>query len=50
MEIRIEKEQCYKDYENHKLVMSDEKCGECEFLYTCRFMKSVMDEVVYGSD
>ena len=44
----IEKKQCFDDYENGSLVMSDEKCGDCEHKYTCRFMKKAMDEVVYG--
>ena len=50
MKINIEKEECYKDWENHELVISDEKCGNCEFKYLCRFMKQSMDEVVYGTD
>lgn len=45
-----EKKQCFDDYENKNLVMSEDKCGDCEHKYTCRFMKWAMDEVVYGSD
>ena len=45
-----EKKQCFDDYENDFLVMSEEKCGDCEHKYECRFMKAAMDEVVYGSD
>lgn len=44
----IEKKQCFDDYENGELIMSDEKCGDCEHKYTCRFMKQSMDDVVYG--
>ena len=46
----VEKKQCFDDYENGTLTMSDEKCGDCEHRYECRFMQEAMDEVVYGSD
>jgi len=45
-----EKKQCFDDYESGTLFMSDDKCADCEHKYECRFMKSAMDEVVYGSD
>ena len=45
-----EKKQCFDDYENRSLIMSDEKCGDCEHKYECRFLHNVMNEVVYGSD
>ena len=45
-----EKKQCFDDYENGSLIMNDEKCGDCEHRYECRFMRSAMDEVFYGSD
>lgn len=45
-----EKKQCFDDYENGSLIMSDNKCGDCEHKYECRFMKEAMDEVVYGAD
>lgn len=45
-----EKKQCFDDYENGSLVMSDDKCEDCEHKYECRFMHRAMDEVVYGSD
>ena len=45
-----EKKQCFNDYENGSLVMSDEKCGDCEHRYECRFMQKAMDEVTYGCD
>lgn len=44
-----EKKQCFDDYESKTLIMSDEKCGDCEHKYTCRFMKREMDDVVYGN-
>lgn len=43
-----EKAQCFDDYESGELIMSDEKCLDCEHRYTCRFMKRAIDEVVYG--
>jgi phage-related protein len=45
-----EKKQCFDEYENGTLIMSDDKCGDCEHKYECRFMQEAMDEVVYGSD
>ena len=45
-----EKKQCFDDYENRSLIMSDEKCEDCEHRYECRFMQKAMDEVTYGSD
>lgn len=36
--------------ENGSLIMSDDKCGDCKYIYECRFMYSAMNEVVYGSD
>ena len=45
-----EKKQCLDDYENRSLIMSDDKCEDCEHKYECRFMQRAMDEVVYGSD
>lgn len=44
----MEKEECKKESENHWLVMSDEKCKKCPYLYECRFMFEAMQEVVYG--
>ncbi len=45
---KMEKEECKKEYENHGLVMSEEKCNKCPYLYECCFMFEVMQEVVYG--
>lgn len=50
IDCETEKQQCFDDYKNGSLIMSDEKCGDCEHRYECRFMQKVMDEVVYGSD
>ena len=50
LDFGTEKKQCFDDYENGSLIMSDEKCGDCEHRYECRFMHSAMNEVVYGSD
>ena len=49
-DIGAEKKQCFDDYENGSLIMNDEKCGDCEHKYECRFMQRAMDEVVYGTD
>ena len=50
LDFGTEKKQCFDDYENGSLIMSDEKCGNCEHIYECRFMHTAMNEVVYGSD
>lgn len=50
MNCETEKKQCFDDYKNGSLIMSDKKCGDCEHRYECRFMQKAMDEVVYGSD
>ena len=50
LDFGTEKKQCFDDYENGSLIMSDEKCGDCEHRYECRFMHRAMNEVVYGSD
>lgn len=39
-----EKKQCFDDYENETLIMSDEKCEGCEHRYECRFMQKAMDK------
>lgn len=44
----MEKQECISDYENNNLVMSDEKCNECPYLYECRFMFQEMTDVMYG--
>ena len=45
-----EKKQCFDDHENGSLIMSEDKCSDCEHKFECRFMKAAMDEGVYGSD
>ena len=44
----MEKPECKVDFDNHNLLMSDEKCGDCPYKYECRYMAMAMDEVVYG--
>lgn len=44
----MEKIQCQKDFENQKLVMSEDKCDSCEYKYECKFMQMAMSEVVEG--
>ena len=50
IDLKTEKKQCLDEYENGGIVMSDDKCEDCEHKYECRFMQKAMDEVVYGSD
>ena len=33
-----ERPECTEDYERKQLIMSDDKCEQCEYYYTCRFM------------
>ena len=48
--MKIFREECGKEFDERKLVLSDEKCRGCEYLYLCPFMAQAMDEVVYGDD
>lgn len=43
-----EKPECTKDYEQKQLIMSDNKCKQCEYYYTCRFMMMEMEAVING--
>ena len=43
-----EKPECIEDYERKQLVMSDNKCEQCECYYTCRFMMMEMEAVING--
>lgn len=42
------KQECDKEYEEGKLHMSDDKCKECEYLYSCVYMMMEMNDIVYG--
>lgn len=44
----MEKQECVSDYENRNLVMSDDKCSDCPYLYECRFMAAEMADVMFG--
>lgn len=46
--MKISKDECDKDFAEKKLELSDEKCGQCEYLYLCPYMSKAMDEVVNG--
>ena len=46
--MKISKEECDKEFTEQKLVLSDEKCKQCEYLYLCPFMAQAMEEVVNG--
>lgn len=48
--MKISKNECDKDFSENKLVLSDEKCRQCEYLYLCPFMFRVMAEVVNEDD
>ena len=50
IDLGTEKKQCLDEYENGGIVMSDDKCKDCEHKYECRFMQKAMDEIIYGSD
>lgn len=50
LDFGTEKKQCFDDYENGSLIISDDKCEDCEHKYECRFMQRAMNEVAYGSD
>lgn len=44
----MEKPECVSDYEKRNLVMPEEKCNDCPYLYECRFMEAEMEDVTYG--
>ena len=44
----MEKPECVQDFEEKRLVMSDEKCDGCPYVYECRFMMAEMNDVTYG--
>ena len=46
--MKISKDECDKEFAEKKLVLSDEKCKQCEYLYFCPFMSQAVDEVVNG--
>ena len=46
--MKISKDECDKAFSERILVLSDEKCKQCEYLYLCPYMSQVMDEVVNG--
>ena len=46
--MKISKDECNKEFAEGKLIMSDEKCKQCEYLYLCPYMLRAMDEIVNG--
>ena len=44
----MQKPECVQEYVERKLVLSDEKCGDCPFRYECVFMAAEMEEVAFG--
>ena len=48
--IHMTKEECDKDFSEGKLIMSDDKCKECEHYYSCIYMLMAWNDVVYGDD
>ena len=46
--MKISKDKCDKDFAEKRLVLSNEKCKQCEYLYLCPFMFRAMNEVVNG--
>jgi radical SAM protein with 4Fe4S-binding SPASM domain len=46
--MKISKDECDKEFSDQKLILSDEKCKKCEYLYVCPYMAQAMAEVVYG--
>lgn len=39
------KEECDKEYQEGKLIMSDDKCKECEHYYSCVYMLLALNGV-----
>lgn len=43
------KQSCIDDYFDGHLNMTDEKCNDCEYRYSCSFMISAYNDVVEGT-
>ena len=46
----MEKPDCTQEAENYNLVMNDEKCKCCQYLYECKYMTMEMYSVMCGDD
>ncbi len=46
--MKISKDECDREFSNQELILSDEKCKQCEYLYLCPYMSQAMAEVVNG--
>ena len=44
----MEKQECKEAYENHNLIMCNEKCNNCQYLYECRYMIAEIDDILGG--
>ena len=42
----MEKQECIDDFEQKKLVLSDEKCKNCECIEKCKFYGWAMDDMI----
>ena len=47
-DVIIAKQKCIEDYERKQLIMSDNKCKQCEYYYRCRFIIMEMDAIING--
>lgn len=47
--MKISKDECDKEFTEKELVLSDEKCGSCPYLYLCPYIAREMDDVVNGN-
>lgn len=44
------KQECDEEYKEGKLIMSHDKCKECEHYYSCVYVMMEMYCVLYGED
>lgn len=44
----MEKLECISDYEKRNLIMSNDKCNDCPYLYECRFVEAEIADVIFG--
>lgn len=42
------KPECKTDFENRQLILSDEKCDNCEYEYECPYYLAELTDVTYG--
>ena len=48
--MKISKDECDKDFAEKNLILSDEKCDNCEYYGLCPYIARALDDVTNGDD